>query len=91
IYVFLYVALLVPVLGIAVFLLAPDRARRRGQLMAWSGATVVGLIIASPVLFAGVSQKDQLSFIGRRAQTGVLDAAVNQWFGNVPAAVIAWA
>jgi mannosyltransferase len=91
IYVFLYIALLVPVLGIAVFLLAPDRARRRGQLIAWAAATVVGLAIAAPVLLAGVSQKDQLSFIGRRAQTSVLDAAVNQWFGNVPAALIAWA
>jgi len=91
IYVFLYIALLVPVLGAAVFLLAPDRARRRGQLIVWSVATAVGLVVAAPVLLAGVSQKDQLSFIGRRAQTGVLDAAVNQWFGNAPAAIIAWA
>jgi len=91
IYVFLYVALLVPVLAIAVLLLSPGRARRRGQLIAWSISTVVGLVVAAPVLLAGVSQKDQLSFIGRRAQTSVLDAAVNQWFGNVPAAIIAWA
>ncbi|TFB90748.1 hypothetical protein E3O44_04000 [Cryobacterium algoricola] len=91
IYVFLYIALLVPVLGLAVFLLAPDRARRREQVIAWAVATVVGLASAAPVLLAGVSQKDQLSFIGRRAQTSVLDAAVNQWFGNVPAALIAWA
>jgi mannosyltransferase len=91
IYVFLYIVLLVPVLGLAVFLLAPDRTRRRGQLVAWATATVIGLAMAAPVLLTGVSQKGQLAFIGRRAQTDVLDAAVNQWFGNVPAAIIAWA
>ena len=56
-----------------------------------STAVATAIAVWLVVLLAGVSQKDQLSFIGRRAQTGVLDAAVNQWFGNVTAAVIAWA
>jgi mannosyltransferase len=90
IYLFLYVALLVPALGVAALVLGPaDRPARR-RLGPWSIATVAGLALAAPVFVAAVSQRDQLAFIGRRAQTGVLDAAVNQWFGNVPAAILAW-
>ncbi|TFC09845.1 hypothetical protein E3O19_15940 [Cryobacterium algoritolerans] len=90
IYMFLYVVLLIPVLAIAVFLLTPRDTRRTATFRAWAVSSVAGLFLALPVMIASVQQREQIAFIGRRPQIAVLDAAVRQWFGNTPLAVVAW-
>ena len=91
IYMFLYVVLLIPVLALAVFLLTPRDARRAATFRAWAVSSVAGLLLALPVMLASVHQREQIAFIGRRPQIAVLDAAVNQWFGNAPLALVSWA
>ncbi|MDJ0323098.1 glycosyltransferase family 39 protein [Cryobacterium sp. PH31-AA6] len=90
IYMFLYVVLLVPVLALTVFLLSRPGAHRRRVLRDWAIASSAGLLLALPVMLAGVNQREQIAFIGRRPEKSVLDAAVQQWFGNVPLAIVAW-
>ena len=88
VYLFLYSILLLPVHALAVLLLARPGASAR---LAWAGAAAGALLLTAPVLYWGVLERDQISFIARRAQVGVLDAAVRQWFGNPALAVAAWA
>ena len=90
IYFFLYVVLLIPVLALAVLLLTSRNGDRRGNIRAWVLATAAGLVLAAPVMVASMLQRDQIAFIGRRPPIPVLTAAVHQWFGNVPLAVLAW-
>ena len=89
IFFFLYVLLLIPVLGLAALLLTSE-GDRRANLRAWAVATAAALGLAAPVLVASLLQRDQIAFIGRRPPIPVLTAAVHQWFGNVPLAVLAW-
>lgn len=91
IYLFLYVALLIPVHGLAVLILVRPRKRRLISLATWAVAAGVGLALATPVVIAGANQREQISFIGRRPPVEVLDAALHQWFSNVPLAILAWA
>jgi mannosyltransferase len=90
IYMFLYVVLLVPVFALTAFLLSHRGAHRRRVLSDWAVASAAALLLALPVILAGVNQREQIAFIGRRPETSVLDAAVKQWFGNVPLAILAW-
>ena len=90
IFFFLYVLLLIPVLGLAALLLTPPEGDRRAGMRAWTLATGSGLALAAPVMVASLLQRDQIAFIGRRPPVPVLTAAVHQWFGDVPLAVLAW-
>ena len=86
IYDFLYIVLLLPVHAAIVYL---SRARWAG-FRRFALATVLGCVLAVPVLVFGLAQHDQISFIARRPQISVLEAAVRQWFGSVPLAIAAW-
>ncbi|QYF74108.1 glycosyltransferase family 39 protein [Cryobacterium sp. PAMC25264] len=86
-YMFLYTALLIPVHALVVALFS---RRRRGALLAWAGAAVAGLLLASPVFYWGVGEREQISFLARRPAVSVLDAAVHQWFGTPALAGLAW-
>ncbi|WEO78410.1 glycosyltransferase family 39 protein [Cryobacterium sp. SO2] len=88
IYLFLYSALLLPVHALVVVLLS---RRRRSDLPAWAGSGAVALLLAAPVIYWAVRERGQISFLARRAQVEVLDAAVRQWFGTPTLAVAAWA
>lgn len=89
IYVFLYTVLLLPVHAVAVLLLT--RRRRRRGLFVWAGTAAGALAAAAPVLYWGISQRDQISFLARRPAVGLLDAAVDQWFATPALAALAWA
>ena len=91
IYLFLYVALLIPVHGLAVLMLVWPRKRLMTSLATWAVAAGAALALAAPLLIAGANQREQISFIGRRPPVEVLDAALHQWFSNVPLAILAWA
>jgi mannosyltransferase len=86
IYTYLYLLLLLPAHLVAVLVL------RRGwaSLGRWALATAGGLALALPVLYWGVKERKQISFLGRRPQVDLEDAAVHQWFGTDPLAVTAW-
>ena len=100
IYVFLFLALLLPVHAVVV--LAAHRhslwrsgvAWHRGVawrgVVAWLGASALGLVLAAPILLAGTSQREQIAFIGRRPTVLVTEAAVMQWFDTIPVAIMAW-
>ena len=89
IYVFLYLVLLIPVHALAVWLWAP-REHRRALCRQWAAATGIGIALAAPVVVYGLSQHDQIAFIERRPQVGVLNALISQWFGSAPVALVAW-
>ncbi|TFD24354.1 glycosyltransferase family 39 protein [Cryobacterium sp. TMS1-13-1] len=97
IYVFLYLALLLPVHAVAVVALARRHPLRRPtarlwwSLALWLGASLLGLLLALPILLAGSAQREQIAFIGRRPRVTVSEAAVMQWFDTVPVAIMAWA
>ncbi|WP_146071178.1 glycosyltransferase family 39 protein [Cryobacterium sp. Y57] len=90
IYVFLFLALLLPVHAVTVLVLARRHLLRRSAA-AWMGASALGLLLAAPIFLAGSAQREQIAFIGRRPQVTVSEAAVMQWFDTVPVAIVAWA
>ncbi|WP_022886246.1 glycosyltransferase family 39 protein [Glaciibacter superstes] len=87
IYMFLYVALLIPAHAVTVLLMN----RKREALFGWTASVAAGLVLAIPVLWFGAHERQQIAFIGRRPDVSLTDAAVHQWFGNRPLAVAAWA
>ncbi|WP_104084153.1 glycosyltransferase family 39 protein [Cryobacterium sp. Y11] len=95
-YVFLYLALLLPVHAVAVLALARQHPLRQPtaqlwqSLVFWLGASMLGLLLAVPILLTGAAQREQIAFIGRRPRVTVLEAAVMQWFDTVPVAIMAW-
>ena len=90
IYVFLYLALLLPVHAVAVLVLSRRHPFWRTAVI-WLAASMLGLVLAVPIFLAGVAQREQIAFIGRRPQVTVSEAAVLQWFDTVPVAILAWA
>jgi len=88
IYVFLYSVLLLPVHLLLVILLAGRPSTI--PLAAWGAAAASALLVAAPVIYWGFTERGQISFLGRRAQVGVLDAAIHQWFGTALLAALAW-
>jgi len=88
-YVFLYTILLIPVHALVAAVLS--RRRRSGTVAVWAGAAVGGLVLAAPVFYWGIGEREQISFLARRPAVGVIDAAVQQWFGTPALAAVAWA
>lgn len=83
-YVFLYLGLLLIVH--AVFLsIVHRRVLRR-----WAGAAVAALLLASPILAAGVLERQQISFLARRNYATAGNILTNQWFGYLVLAIICW-
>ncbi|TFB65176.1 hypothetical protein E3N85_13510 [Cryobacterium sp. Hz9] len=90
IYVFLYLALLLPVHAVAVLTASRQHPFWRSRVV-WLGASLLGLSLALPIFLAGSAQREQIAFIGRRPQVKVTEAAVMQWFDTIPVAIMAWA
>ena len=90
IYVFLFLALLLPVHAITIWALTRRHSLWRSAL-AWLGASTLGLLLAAPLFLAGLQQREQIAFIGRRPLVTVSEAAVLQWFDTIPVAIMSWA
>ncbi|TFC25520.1 hypothetical protein E3O25_13020 [Cryobacterium sp. TMT1-3] len=88
-YVFLFLALLLPVHAVIVVLAASRHPLWR-NVAAWLAANVFGLLLAAPIILIGTSQREQIAFIGRRPTVTVTEAAVMQWFDTIPVAIMAW-
>jgi len=86
VYMFIYLLLLVPVHALMVLLIG----RRGAPWLAWAASSVTGIVLALPVLYWGIMEREQIDFLSRRPQVDALEAAVYQWFGKAPLAVAAW-
>jgi mannosyltransferase len=87
IYLFLYLGLLIVVHAVAVVFLTDDR---RSMLRRWALAVGAALVIAGPVIVAGVTQEHQIAFLARRDYASAYAVMVTQWFHSVALAVLAW-
>lgn len=87
IYVFLYLALMIVVIGLA--LLIDPRAR--SQLTRWAIASAAALVAASPVILLAIAQRQQIAFLEHRDRVTPRAILVSMWFGAVPFAILAWA
>lgn len=89
--VFLYLALLLPALAAAVLL---PQALRGGRGVAlpgrWIRHTLLGILLAGPVIAFAIGQRDQISFLGDQRAVTVQTVVVTQWFGTLPVAVFCW-
>lgn len=91
-YLFLYIALLVPVhaIVVAVELRRAGRAhdrRLRSFLLAWAGAA----LLAAPIGVVAVLQRDQIAFTGPSREVTAEAVLVRQWFMLEAVALVAWA
>jgi mannosyltransferase len=87
VYVFLYLALLAVVYSL-VLLVTP---RPRLLLKRFVAAGVLAVLVAAPVLFFGLSQHGQISFLAHRNYVTFHRLIVVQWFGNPWLALVGWA
>ncbi|MDH6238537.1 glycosyltransferase family 39 protein [Cryobacterium sp. CG_9.6] len=82
-YMFLYLLLIVLVHGMYVLW-----ARRGLRSFATSAAVI--LTLTAPILFAGYNQRGQIEFLSKRPAVSAGSVLVDQWFGNVTLAIVAW-
>jgi mannosyltransferase len=87
-YLFLYLALLVPVHALYVLFRARDRLTRRR----WLQATVGGFLLATPVLYYGYQERAQIAFLAHRDYATFPLITGSQWFGapSPVFAIAAW-
>jgi len=86
VYVFLYLVLLA---GAHLIYLLLSRPGRR-MFALWAAAIVLGITLSTPLLFFGLSERHQISFLLHRHYMTVDRLVVLQWFGNRPLALIGW-
>ena len=77
-YLYLYLALLVFVQLSIVLSLRGTRP----TALRWLAASALAAVLAAPILLAGTSQSDQVSFLARRDYATNESVLVRQWFGN---------
>ena len=87
IYVFLYLAL-IAVAHLALILLRDDR---RSLVLSWVKSFGAAMVLASPLIVAGILEHGQIAYLGTRTEITFPTLTVGLWFGNVPFAVLAWA
>ncbi|MGK9148058.1 glycosyltransferase family 39 protein [Plantibacter flavus] len=87
VYLFLYLALLVLVHLAAAMSLRPGRAVVRR----WLWSLSIALVLALPILIAGVAERGQIAFLGRRDYATASSVLVGQWFELPAFAMVAWA
>lgn len=86
IYVFLYLVLLAVVFGIVLL----TRTRSRQIILRWLGFTALGVVLATPVIFFAVAERNQISFLAHRHGVTLNSFLVSQWFGSDALALVAW-
>lgn len=87
VYVFMYLALMIVVH--AAVILSVTRERR--MLRRWLTASALGLALAAPVLFFGVAERSQISFLAHGVTVDFGSFFVDQWFWSPEFALPAWA
>jgi len=85
-YVFLFSMLMVIVH--AVIILSVTRERR--FVRAWITSASVGVALAAPVIFWALTEHKQIAYLADRDALSLGEVGINQWFGNVGYAILAW-
>ncbi|MDQ1582187.1 MAG: mannosyltransferase [Microbacteriaceae bacterium] len=86
-YLFLFTLLMLA--AHAVILLSVTRERR--MLRAWLLASVAGIALVSPLIYWAYRERNQISYLASSGATAPNSIIVDQWFGNVGYAILAWA
>jgi mannosyltransferase len=86
IYTFLYLGLMIGVVGIVLWLTPVLREQWRP----WLKASAIAVAGALPVIVFAVIERNQIAFLGTRVIT-LHEVGVSMWFGHVSFAVVAWA
>ncbi|AZH82410.1 hypothetical protein EAO79_05480 [Plantibacter sp. PA-3-X8] len=85
-YLFLYLAMLLLVHATWMVLQRPGRRVMR----AWGWSLVGALVLGAPIVIAGIAQREQIAFLGRRDYATPESVLVGQWFQTPAFAVLAW-
>ena len=86
-YLFLYLVLLVVVLGAV--LLASERARP--LLRRWTVSLLVTAVVAAPIALLAYAERQQVAFLARRGYATAKNVLVDQWFGMSGITIVCWA
>lgn len=84
-YVFLFSLLLLVAHAIVVL-----RSRTAGLRRDWLRATILGLVLALPVIVYGVTESGQVDFLAHRNDASFVSDTVSPWFGTTQFAIAAW-
>lgn len=85
-YVFLFTLLLVA--AHLTIILSVTRSWR--MLRAFALSVVVAVVAASPVIYWGIRERKQISYLESADAINAQTVGVDQWFGNVGLAIVAW-
>jgi len=85
-YIFLFGLLLLPAHAITALAM-----RNRGLALRWVRWTVLGLVLALPIIGFGFFQRSQIAFLKDRVAATLSSVFVGQWFGNPLPAIVCWA
>ncbi len=93
--IFLYLGLLLPAVAAAVVAPWLWRGRQRGRCVVveparWIRFTLLGILLAGPVVGFAIGQRNQISFLGDEQAITLHTLVVTQWFGSSPVAVFGW-
>lgn len=86
-YLFLYLAMLLIVHAAWMLLQRPGRAVVR----AWAWSLAGALLLGAPIVIAGIAQRGQIAFLGRRDYATPESVFIGQWFQEPVFAAVAWA
>lgn len=86
VYLFLYLALLIPVHAVYLF----GRRRSPGMRRRFVPAVAVVVVLASPIISLGYAEREQIAFLRDRNYATPEYIVVTQWFGDPRFATIAW-
>ncbi|MDQ1579945.1 MAG: mannosyltransferase [Microbacteriaceae bacterium] len=86
-YLFLFTLLILA--AHAVILWSVTRERR--MLRTWLAASVAGIVLVSPLIYWAYRERNQISYLAGSGATAPNSLIVDQWFGNVGYAILAWA
>jgi mannosyltransferase len=86
-YVFLYFTLLGIAHGIVVLL----STRYRRLILRWIAAAGITLLASAPIIYWGFVERGQIAFMATEDAASFGRITVDQWFENVPLAILGWA
>ena len=85
IYLFLYLALLLVVHAVYIYL------SQRQAIRPWSRGALIAVVAALPIILIATREKWQIDFLARRNYATVANILVKQWFGTPWVAILCWA
>ncbi len=85
-YIFLFTMLIV--VAHAVIILTVTRSWR--VLRAWGAAVLAAVVVAGPLIYWAFRERKQISYLQSADAVNAQSLGVDQWFGNLGLAILAW-